>query len=283
MSECFKADLHCHSHCSDGTASPKEIIDLAISLQLNGLSITDHDTVDAYTEAIDYAKEKGLKLIPGVEFSCTHRGESVHLLGYAFHHEHPLILNFSNKHIERRQNRAKEILALLHKHQIVLDAELLLKQNRFVGRPHIAKAMIDKGYVKDFKEAFRKYLGDNEPCYVPGNTFTVEETIDILHQAGAVAVVAHPHLIKKRRILSDLYEMEIDGIEAYYGRMSISQNRPFVAKAQELEIQITGGSDFHGEITPDRRLGSSWTPERSFYDLYELYQTNVQEWISSST
>lgn len=274
-------DLHCHSYYSDGSCSPRELIDLAIDLDLTGLSITDHDTVDAYQTAVPYAQEKGLKLIPGVEFSSGFNETSIHVLGYSFIPDNPIILNFCKRHEKRRKQRNRAILDLLVKHQMPIDEHELIRpvQGVFpksIGRPHIALQMVKKGYVKDMNEAFKKYLGDNKPCYIPGDYFSTAETIDVIHQANGIAVLAHPHLIDRRRVVNQLLELEFDGIEAYYARFPLSQCQKWITKAEERSWLITGGSDFHGTVKPHNMLGSSWTPQETFDFLYSTYHSNSQ-------
>jgi len=281
MNESFAADLHCHSTCSDGTSTPESIIDLAIERGLQGLAITDHDTVDAYKRAIPYAEDKPLRLITGVEFSAGLNETTVHILGYSFPHEHPIILNFCSRHEERRRNRNQAILDLLVKHQMPVDEHDLRRPIHgftpySIGRPHIAQQMVKRGYVKDIKEAFSKYIGDNKPCYVPGDYFSVGDTIDIIHQAGGIAVLAHPHLIDRKKIVTELMECEFDGIETFYAHFPRDRCSKWVDKAEQNNWLKTGGSDYHGSVKPHNHLGSSWTPEETFDYLESVYIANTK-------
>jgi len=264
----FRADLHCHSTCSDGTLTPHEILDLAKSLDILGLSITDHDTIQAYHTALPYAEEVGIEMIPGVEFSAEHKGMSVHVLGYAFSLDNDAIHAFCLHHKERRRKRCRAILELLRKHQMPLAEDTInaLQPNGNIGRPHIALAMVNNGYVASVKEAFDKYLGDSKPCYVKGEAFSVEETIDLIHQAQGLAVIAHPHLIKSSSLLDDLLDMGFDGIEVYYASLH-AQHRNWAEIAKKKHWLMTGGSDFHGAIKPHNSLGSSWVDEETFNRL----------------
>ncbi len=280
MNELFKADLHCHSTCSDGTLTPKELINLAADLQLPGLSITDHDTVEAYKTAIGEAKEKNIRLITGAEFSSALKETNVHILGYSFSPENPIILNFCLRHAERRKMRNREILDLLTKHQMPIDEHEIRRpipggNTRSIGRPHIAQQMVRQGYVRDIQQAFDKYLGDGKICYSPGERFGVEETLDVIHQAGGVAILAHPHLINKRRVINLLLDMEFDGLEGYYAKFPVNKCQTWISKAKDRNWLITGGSDFHGAIKPRNVLGSSWTPEETFDYLHSVYLSNL--------
>ena len=147
------------------------------------------------------------------------------------------------------------------------------------GRPHIAQAMIEKGYVASIEEAFKKYLGEGRCCYYPGSRPSVEETLDVIRSAGALAVIAHPQLIKQRRIINQLLEMDFDGIEAYYARFSGYDEQKWVNIAREKGWIVTGGSDYHGEIKPQNPLGSSWVSEETFrilQDHYLSHHENIQ-------
>lgn len=270
----FRADLHCHSTYSDGSMTPEEIVRLAASLDLQGLSITDHDNINSYAAALPFAKELNIELISGVEFSSIHKGSSVHILGYGYRHTHKEIIDFCKHHRLRRIERCKKILSLLKdmKMPIAEDELLQLCSNGHtsvgtIGRPHIALAMIKKNYVPDVQTAFKKYLGDGCPCYVPNEGFTPEETIEILHRAGGVAIIAHPHLIKNSTLFLDLLKMPFDGMECFYGKFPLKEQQRWLKIAEYRNWLITGGSDFHGTVKPNLQLGASWTTEEHFNKL----------------
>lgn len=274
----FRADLHCHSNRSDGTLSPSEIVRLACERGLQGLSITDHDTIEAYPEALAEARNKGLRLLSGVELSAVHRNTSVHILAYAFSTHSAIIKEFCRNHFRRRKNRLLLILEKLASAGIPLTEEEVepkgSEEFRSVGRPHIALAMIERGYVASVKEAFLRYLGEGKPCYVPGEAYSVEETLDVIGAAKAFAVIAHPHLIKDKDVLKDLLAMKFDGIEGYYARFSPHEHARWVKIGRKKGWFITGGSDFHGTIKPETALGSSWAGEEIFSFLMERFEEN---------
>lgn len=172
----FRADLHCHSLCSDGTVSPEGLVQLAIKVGLSGFSITDHDSIEAYPAAMLEAKKLGLEMISGVEFSSVHKGVSVHILCYSFSLGDSFIHQLCHTHKIRRHNRNREILRKLNAQGMFITEEDISQSvydlpegRRTIGRPHIAQAMMRKGYVKTVSEAFKKYLGDGESCFAPGN------------------------------------------------------------------------------------------------------------------
>lgn len=278
----FRADLHCHTTSSDGSETPEQVIQLAKASGLSALSITDHDTVDAYDTAIPLAKEAGIILLPGVEFSTVLNQMSVHILGYGFQVDDKAILELCSKHAERRKNRNLAVLELLKKHGMPLTYENLIdaipvqhaSKGRSIGRPHIAFAMMNKGYVNSIQEAFGKFLGDECSCYVQGNSFTVDETIDTIHRAKGIAVIAHPHLIKNTALLKELLTKDFDGIECYYGNFPANVHTRWLKIAKHRNWLVTGGSDFHGKAKPTLNLGRSWIGQDHFQALLERLATN---------
>jgi hypothetical protein len=243
---------------------------------LKGLSITDHDTAAAYQEAMSAALEHRLPLISGLEFSASHRTHSVHLLAYSFSLDSPAIENFCFRHRQRRETRNQAIIDLLAKNGLPLAAEDFPKADskKTFGRPHIALAMIKKGYVQTVQQAFQKYIGEGKPCYAPGTRISVEETVEIIHQAGGLAVIAHPHLIDRSDVLHDLLDMPFDGIEGYYARFPATQHERWVQIGARKGWLVTGGSDFHGSIKPELPLGCSWTNRETFDILLEHFKKN---------
>jgi predicted metal-dependent phosphoesterase TrpH len=275
----FRADLHCHSTCSDGSLTPFELVHLAKQKGLSGLSITDHDTVEAYSEGIAaLCMDLGIALITGVEFSAMLQDTSIHILGYGFRADDPAILAFCAKHAARRKERNKIILQLLDKHGMpVSESDLTAvlpdvqaKGRRSIGRPHIALAMVDKGYVGSVQEAFKKYIGEDKPCYAPGSPFSIEETIDIIHNSNGAAIIAHPHLLPHTKHLGPLLDMEFDGIECFYGTFPPKDHQRWVKIAQDKQWLVTGGSDFHGTIKPNINLGCSWIDQPTFQALKDF-------------
>jgi len=270
------ADLHCHSLYSDGTSTPKELVDLAIRSKFSALSITDHDTVSAFDEARLYAHENGVRLIPGVEISSDHFGESVHVLGYAFKSD--ALDEFCSFHRKRRVERNKVILEKLQKRGMEVSEEEVKKLSPSAityGRPHIAQVLVTKGYVTDIGEAFKRYLGEGKSCYEKGERWSVEEAIEAIHKAGGMAVLAHPHLIKKGALVRALLDLDFDGIEAYYASMLPAENRRWVEVAIRHKLFITGGSDFHGSVKPHSFFGSSWAPEETVDLLWNHFSSHA--------
>lgn len=256
----YRADLHCHTTCSDGTMTPQEVLHLAKEKGLSGLSFTDHDTLDAYTDEIHaLAKKLEIDLFTGVEFSTRYHKVSVHILGYGIEKTEKLSA-FCEEHKKRRNSRNQEILEKLQNLSLVVTGEELeaKKTGEIVGRPHIAQIMVEKGYVKSIQDAFDRYIGDRKCCFVEGEPFTVQETIDHIHEAGGKAFIAHPHLIQRSGVLRFLLGMNFDGIECYYSLLYNEMEKKWLKVAREKNWLISGGSDFHGSVKPQVTLGCSW-------------------------
>ncbi len=267
-------DLHCHSLYSDGTYTPRQLVDLALQMSFSGLSITDHDTIEAFDEAYPYATEKGLIFLPGVEISSKFRDEPVHILGYSFDPHAQSLIDFCKQHRERREIRNQMMLEKLSRAGMTVTMEevkALSPHATTYGRPHIALAMMQRGYVEDISFAFRHYLGSGRSCYVEGDKWTVQEAIGAIHTARGKAVLAHPQLLKARSPIEDLLALPFDGIEAYYASMNADVNRRWCEIAQRHGLFVTGGSDFHGKVKPESRFGSSWAPEGTIQLLQQHF------------
>jgi predicted metal-dependent phosphoesterase TrpH len=278
----FRADLHCHSTCSDGTFSPEELIQEAAKAGLQGLAITDHDTIKAYDSALEVARKYNIRLISGVELSCSYKDEIIHVLGYSFDLHNSEIQALCKKHAERRDTRNRIILEKLARHNIYIEENELISfaqdeehssQKSIIGRPHIAQAMLKKGYISTISEAFSKYIGNSQPCYASGITTSVEEAIHTIHQAKGKAVLAHPYIYSKQHI-RQIKNFPFDGVEAYYSRLPLHREIPWINYAKSKGLMITGGSDFHGKVKADIPLGCSWVNEETFQELESLFLEN---------
>lgn len=267
----FRADLHCHSTFSDGSDDPVELLAKAKKAHLSGLSITDHDTVKAYTpDFFDCAKALEIAILPGVEFSSELYETTVHILGYGFDLKSPSLIAFVEEMQRRRKERNRMILQKLKKHHILLEEEELLLETiseASVGRPHIAHLMVKKGYVQSFQEAFDRYLKESACCYVPGFKFAPSDAIRVIHEARGKAVLAHPHFIKNGSHIGFLLSLPFDGIECYYANLPSHQETRWVKIAKQKGWIATGGSDYHGAFKPHISLGCSWVGSSTFHQL----------------
>lgn len=279
MDHPLRADCHCHTHFSDGALSVDALLYMAKSLNLTGISITDHDTVEAYRTAIPLAKTLGLSLVSGIELSAQHRNTSIHVLGYAFDWQHPMLVALCEQQQKSRHQRNVEILDKLSQLKFTITMEELMSAFPFrsLGRPHIAQLMVKKGYVPSIKTAFERYLGDKKRCYVGGFDLSVPEAIRIIREAGGYAVLAHPYVIQPARIVDDLLAMPFDGIEVFYGTMHRGREQIYVDHAKKHQWLMTGGSDFHGEHKSYPRLGTSFSPPETFALFEARFEKNSRQ------
>jgi predicted metal-dependent phosphoesterase TrpH len=220
---------------SDGTATPAELINLAVKCCLKGFALTDHDTTDGVSEISLLGHAAGIEVVSGMEISAMHRGYSLHILGYGINPAHPELLKWLDRLQQGRRERNTKILARLADMGIQISGEEVaeLSQCGQTGRPHIARLLIKHGYVRTMNEAFKHYLGRNKPAWCSRFSYTAAETIDIIHQSGGVAVLAHPGQIDsgmklQPQIVRELVECKLDGLEIYYpGHTRKMQKRLF--------------------------------------------------------
>lgn len=269
-------DLHCHTVYSDGTASVDELMDLALQKGLQGLSITDHDTIGAYQEAFEAAKQRNLLLLPGVEISTVFKGESVHLLAYSFSLKDEKFQKLMNQLQKIRKERNLEILRRLEAHGMPLDQKKLKEDIGVIGRPHMANALLALGHVQSTREAFDRFIGEGMPCFAPGARLDIEKVIKRLHEANAFAIVAHPHLLKNPALEEELFQLPLDGLEVHYANFNIEEEKKWKKIADERNWIKTGGSDYHGLNKKHIELSASYTREETFLKLWQRYQDNEQ-------
>ncbi|KDR94344.1 hypothetical protein SAMN02745945_02582 [Peptoclostridium litorale DSM 5388] len=240
-------DMHIHSTYSDGTYSPKEIVDLSLKKGLYGISITDHDCVDGLPEAVEYCKDKNIIFIPGIEFSCFHNDEEVHILGYNIEWTYAPLLKLCQKLQDARVQRARLIIEKLRNIGFDIDYSDIEKYPaNSVGRPHIGQVMVDKGYIGSVSEAFEKYIGSGMAAYVERYKLSVSDAINIIKSAKGLSVIAHPFLISNQDSIDAIARMGIDGLEIYHSSHSRDISKKYKYMAKRLGLIITGGSDFHG-------------------------------------
>ncbi len=241
-------DMHVHTTASDGIYSPSQVIDLAIEKGLKGIAITDHDTVEGIGEAIEFAQTKeDFLMIPGIELSTEERGEEIHILGYMLDYRADKLSNILSTLQNQRILRARQITEKLRSLGAAVTFEEVEAQagEGIIGRPHIAKILVEKGFVKNTHEAFEAYLAKGRPAFVERFKLTPQEAIDLIKELGGYAVVAHPALIKGNEILHQLIHYGVDGIEVYHPDNHREATAAYLNLAQSHGLLVTGGSDFH--------------------------------------
>lgn len=248
----MRFDLHVHTNHSDGILSPIQVVDLAIKLQLSGIAITDHDTISGIEDAIERSlKYDNFKVIPGIEFSCVYRYEEVHILGYFIDYKNPNIINVTNKLKLARINRGIDIIKKINELglNITIEEVKVFSSEDYIGRPHIARALIKNGYSSSIQEAFDKYLNRDKPAYVERYKMIIEDTISLIKDSGGISVLAHPGLLKDKSIIEHCISLGIDGLECIHSKHSKKDIKLFSEIAASNNLITTGGSDCHGDIT----------------------------------
>lgn len=272
----MRIDLHTHSRVSDGTDSPTLLALNAHQAGLDVIALTDHDTFDGVVEASEAGKRIGLKVIPGIEMSCEYDGASVHLLGYGMNIWNRPLLAELVKLRQARSERVQRLADRITELGMPLTAEEIIEAagaSPSVGRPHVADAMVAKGYVANRTEAFETWLGDDKPGYVHRYACDLVRGIELLHQAGGVAVLAHPWARQSREVLTAqvitklTVEHELDGIEVDHTDHDLDTRELLSDLAVRLGLVRTGASDYHGLGKPDNPLGCNLTRETALGQL----------------
>ena len=255
-------DLHLHSYFSDGSASPAEIVALAVATGLSGIALTDHDVLDGIPEARAAAEAHGLRFIGGAELSVLWREQSMHMLVYFLEPGAGPIQDRLEELRRGRHSRNLEIVSRLQDLGLDITYEEVAEEagTGVVGRPHFAGVLIAKGYVDSVPAAFDHYLAAGRPAYVPRMRLTAEEAIGLSRESGAVAVIAHPHTLSLRSDefatgFRELVACGLGGIEAYYGEYSPEMRSRIAEICADLGIVATGGSDFHGTYKEHLEVG----------------------------
>ncbi len=243
----MRIDLHVHSTASDGSLSPTAVVDAARSGGLDVIALTDHDTTAGVAEAMAAAGDRPI-VIPGIELSSTHGGEELHFLGYFVDPRHPALEEFAEQALRRREERMSGMIRHLAELgvRVSYDAVIESAGTGPVGRPHLARALLQAGHVRTFSEAFDRYLADGAPAFLPTELLTPREAIDLIHAAGGVAVWAHPPLDVLERELDAFANWGLEGIECYRPMNSAADVRSLEQAARTRGLLLTGGSDWHG-------------------------------------
>jgi len=279
-------DLHVHSTKSDGTFSPKELVDYARKKGLRAFALTDHDTVDGLEEALDYARELEREcrknaeneqgnqavqrenvpeVIPGIEFSTEYQGRDVHILGLYINHNAPVFKKALQNFVDSRTLRNHKMCSLLQSAGFDITYEKLLAEfpGAVITRAHYAKYLLNHGYIKSMKEAFERYIGDHCPYYVPREKVTPAQAVELILAADGIPILAHPVLYRmsdKRleELVAGLKEVGLMGIEAIYSTYTTGEEKKMRRLAYKYHLLVSGGSDFHGDNKPGLDLGNGY-------------------------
>ncbi|WP_028307286.1 PHP domain-containing protein [Desulfitibacter alkalitolerans] len=245
------ADLHVHTTASDGTLKPGQCIKMAVSLGLEAISITDHDTVGGLEEAFQEAiKYPGFTFVPGIEISTDYYNTEVHVLGYYINHNCKSLNDFLQEMRLEREERCKKIINRLKSIGVNVFYEDLKNYTKegTIGRPHIAQLIVKSGYGVNLQDAFDKYLVKGRPAYVPRKKITPAQAIEIVNKARGLPVLAHPIFLGNRKQIINVLEQGFIGVEVEYPNQSLEFKTWLTLKAHKMGLVTTGGSDFHGDI-----------------------------------
>ncbi len=265
-------DLHSHTTASDGQHSPSELVALAAAAGVTALAVTDHDTVGGLAEAMEAAKAHGMELVPGIELSAFVLRHEVHILGHFVRPDDPELAGFSVRLRQEREQRMERMVARMKQlgFPISMRDVRAVAGNAQLGRPHLARVLVERGWCLDMKEAFDRFLGAGQDAWVERFKLDGADAIRLIHQAGGTATLAHPAGSKVERYeIEQLARAGLDGLEALHA----DENNPGVLEkylgiAREFDLVPTGGSDFHGEaLHPGRRPGNGTTPPENFARL----------------
>ena len=255
-------DLQVHSTASDGALPPAAVVQAAADAGLYAIALTDHDSVDGLPEAIEAGARLGVRIVPGVELSSHFEGEELHLLGLHLANLDAMraaLLEFQGQRVQR----AERIVATLNAHGIPVTMAAVLAEagTGAVGRPHIARALLAGGWVREFREAFDKWIGWGRPAYMAKETFDVADAIALVHRAGGIAVWAHPGELATPARIARLAELGLDAVEVLHPSHPPYLVQRLVENTEKAGLIPSGGSDWHGTHDGPRKLGGQLVPK----------------------
>jgi len=270
-----KVDLHLHTTVSDGRFSPQQIVAKAAGLGVNTIAVTDHDTTNGIAPAIEAAGEfPQLRVIPGVEISTHAPGSEVHLLGYFINPDHPGLKTALAELRDSRLARAQAMILKLNELGVNISWQYVkgIAGDSTVGRPHIARAMLEKGYIESFNDAFNGYIEQGGPAYVERHKITPAQAVSLVLEAGGLPVLAHPFTVEHpEKLIAELKAKGLAGIEVYYNSYSAEKRSILAQLAEKYGLIATGGSDYHGiDESTETMLGDADVPQQAAEDLIAL-------------
>lgn len=275
-----KVDLHIHTTASDGRFSPEVVVRKSARLGLNTIALADHDSIDGIAPALQAAREfPRLTIIPGVEISTDTSGGEVHILGYFIDYTDSKLKAALERFRHSRRTRAQGMIIKLGNLGIDIKWQRVqeIAGDGSIGRPHIAQAMLEKGYITSFKEAFTRYLGYGGPAYVERDKMTPEEAVKLVLQANGLPVLAHPLTIDdSEAMIIKLKSAGLVGIEAYYKDYTAGEIRNLVNLADKYNLIATGGTDYHGlDDGSEVMIGGAEVPVESVERLMALVKPST--------
>ncbi|MFH1868600.1 MAG: PHP domain-containing protein [Candidatus Omnitrophota bacterium] len=267
-----RADLHIHTTYSDSSFTPERVVEYAKDKGLECIAIADHDSVNGLGQAMEAASSVGVEVIPAVEISAEEDGKEIHMLGYLIDYKDSKLLAVLQQIRDDRKKRLHKMVIALNQHGFNIDPEDIIRYSGDVSisRLHIAQYMKAKNLISSWREAFKKYIGDDKPCYVASFRLSTKQVIDLIEDAKGVPVIAHPGLNKVDKLLPKLIEEGIKGIEAYHSEHRGSVPEHYVEYARKHGLVYTGGSDCHGDSKGDVLMGNVTVPYSCVEELKRL-------------
>jgi len=242
------ADLHLHSVFSDGTFTPEEIVAHGKRLGFAALALTDHDTIEGCERMAAACAAERIDFIPGSELTAEYEDHELHILGFYLNAQHPHLRSEMARFQKVRQQRIRDMVARINELGVPLPIESVfaLANCRSPGRPHIARAMVKEGLCGSLDEVFERFLKKRRPAWVPKAKMSALEAIELIHEAGGLAVMAHPGLNKCDEVIPDLVKAGLDGIECYHTKHTRNTAAHYLNITKQYGLLVTGGSDCHG-------------------------------------
>lgn len=266
------ADLHLHSLFSDGTYAPEEVASRARRCGIGAAALTDHDSVEGGARFVEACAAEGVEGVIGAELTAEEDDTEVHILGYFLDPDHPRLRAEMAACQTARQERIRRMAAHLNDLGVPLRAEAVFELARCQspGRPHVARALVKQGHCRSVDEAFQRFLRMGRPCWVAKRRISAAFAIDLIHDAGGVAVMAHPALTRRDALIPRLADFGLDGLECWHSKHSPAQTDRYLALANECRLLITGGSDCHGMSKNRPLMGSVRLPWHYYEELKQF-------------
>lgn len=275
-------DLHVHSNRSDGSETPSALVDIALEKGLAAFALTDHDTTDGLAEALAYAADKDIEVIPGIEFSTEYEGRDIHVVGLYIDYTEERFQHYLKDFQNSRDLRNQKMCKKLQEHGVDIIYKQLLAEfpGSVLTRAHYARFLLAHGYVKGLPEAFDRYVGDHAPCFIPREKVTPMQAVHLILQSGGVPVLAHPilyHMSDERldKLVATLKQEGLVGIEAIYSTYNTAEEQQIRRLAAKYELLLSGGSDFHGAAKPGLSMGTGYG---KLYVPYEIL-TGMKQYL----
>ena len=264
------ADLHLHTFFSDGTFTPEELVARASQIGFRAIALTDHDTLEGCARAAAACAAAQMEFIPGTELTAEHADVEVHILAYLVDTQNKVLLARIAEFQAVRQERIREMVAALNQQGIPLKAEAVfaLANCKSPGRPQVARALVKEKLIGNLDEAFEKYLKKGRPAWIPKTKMSALEAVELIHQAGGLAVMAHPGLNRTDEIIPDLVDAGLDGIECFHTKHSTAMAERYLEFAEKYHLLVTGGSDCHGFSKIKPLIGTIKLPYAYVQRLY---------------